>query len=124
MADAPSFSRTTAAVFASVPYSVFPSPSKVRVTITGSWQTSFAAIKAARVSCRLIMVSTAIRSTPASQVMRICSRYTETSSSKSIFPMGASCSPVMVRSAATYALPPAASLESATSSLFILTTSS
>ena len=49
-AEAPRLSSTTAAVFASVPYKVLPSASKVIVTITGRSQHSFAAIKAALLS--------------------------------------------------------------------------
>ena len=72
-AAAPRLSSTTAAVFASVPYKVLASDSKVMVTITGSWQVSFAAINAARASARLIIVSTTSRSTPASAKYVICS---------------------------------------------------
>ena len=83
-----------------------------------SGQVSFAAISAARHSCRLIMVSTTSRSTPASTRYPICSRYTVTSSSKSILPMGESCSPVMVRSPAISVPFPAARLEASTRARF------
>ena len=46
-AAAPNDSRTMAAVFASVPKSVLPSDSKVRVTMTAISDTSLAAISAA-----------------------------------------------------------------------------
>ena len=90
--------------------------------MTGKSQLSFAAIKAALLSARLIMVSTASRSTPASASSTICSLYISINSSRSIFPMGLSCSPVIVRSPATYtgwSALDAASLEMATSSFIM-----
>ena len=72
-AHAPSFSSVIAAVAGSVPNSVLPSGSKVRVAITGRLQVSFAAISAALVSCRLIIVSTTRISTPSSESSFTCS---------------------------------------------------
>ena len=72
-AQAPRLSNTTAAVCASVPNRVLPSGSKVMETITGRLVTSFAAIRAALASARLIMVSTTSKSTPAFSIAIICS---------------------------------------------------
>ena len=108
-AHTPRLSRTIAADAASLPKSVLPSASNVSDTITGISVVSFAAITAARHSCRLIMVSTTSRSTPACTSAVICSLYTSTSSSKSRSPIGESCLPVIVRSPAISALPSTAS---------------
>ncbi len=65
-AATPSAFKTRAAVPGSVPYNVRPSSLNVSVTITGRLHVSLTAITAARHSWRLIIVSTTIKSTPAS----------------------------------------------------------
>ena len=72
-ASAPSDCKTTIAAFGVVPYIVLLSPAKVIVTITGKSQVSLTASTAARHSCRLIMVSTTNKSTPAATRTRTCS---------------------------------------------------
>ena len=80
----------------------------------GRSQTSRIARTAARHSCRLIMVSTTNRSTPASASTPACSLYTSTSSSNINSPIGKSCCPVIVISPATKALPSTACFDSFT----------
>ena len=72
-ASAPRACSTTTAASGVVPYIVLLSPAKVKVTITGKSQVSLIASTAALHSCRLIMVSTTNKSTPASASTCTCS---------------------------------------------------
>ena len=73
IASTPRFCNTLTAVTGSVPYKVLPSSLNVRLAMIGRSQISFAAITAALVSARLIIVSTTRRSQPASTRTLICS---------------------------------------------------
>ena len=92
-ASAPSPSRVLAMDAGVHPVNVRPVLSKLMVTNTGRSVSSLAAIRAARVSVRSLMVSMAIRSAPASAPAFMISLYRVTASSKGRDPSGSTITP-------------------------------